>query len=87
MLPPMETNDTLTNAARALGITNLEALTGEFTDENGAPAIAFHADTPLSLHLFDLFRIEDKLSEIAGITVMLFPRPSGLGARELLGEQ
>jgi hypothetical protein len=77
--------EALDHVARSFGLSSIELLPGSFTDEHGQPGIAFRCSSPLHLHLFDVFRIEDKMSELAGVTVMLFPVSTCPTVCELLG--
>ena len=84
-LPHPLRTEALNHVAQSFGLSSLELLPGSFTDEHGQLAIAFGCASPLHLHLFDVFRIEDKMSELAGVTVMLFLASNCPTASELLG--
>ena len=81
----MNNIEALDDIAQSFGISALRPLPGSFNDENDQPAIAFQCTVPLHLGYVELFRIEDKLSEVAGITVMLFPAGDEVTKDELLG--
>ena len=81
----MNNNEILDHIAQSFGISSLEPLSGSFSDENNQPAIAFQCRAPLHLGFSELFKIEDKMSEAAGITVMLFPSGNEITEEELLG--
>jgi hypothetical protein len=83
----MNNIEALDDIAQSFGVSALRPLSGSFSDENDQPAIAFQCTVPSHLGYVGLFRIEDKLSEVAGITVMLFPNGNEVTKDELLGAE
>jgi len=65
--------EALETLAHSFGLDHLRQISGSFRDEQGQPAVAFECAAARFIHLFELFRIEDKLSEIAGVSILLFP--------------
>ena len=65
--------EALETLANSFGLDQLRQISGSFRDKHGQPAAAFECAAARFIHLFELFRIEDKLSEIAGVSILLFP--------------
>jgi hypothetical protein len=65
--------EALETLAHSFGLDQMRQVSGSFRDEHGQPAVAFECAAARYIHLFEVFRIEDKLSEIAGISILLFP--------------
>lgn len=65
--------EVLDTIARSFGLCQFREIPGTYHDEHGQPAVALECASSRYIHLFEVFRIEDKMSEAAGISIMLFP--------------